>query len=104
MCFFLEICAQKTILILSVRLGLNHQNVPDLPPSIDIGCHNSDNNITLSGPADDMEKYLETLKKQDIIVRTVNSNGIAYHSRLVRKQAEFIRKFIEKVRGFFAYD
>lgn len=44
-----------------------------------------------------MENYLETLKKQNIFVRTVNSNGIAYHSRLVKRQAAFVQKFIEKV-------
>lgn len=77
--------------------GLNYQNIPNLPPSIDIGCHNSETNVTLSGPAEDMETYLETLKKQDIFVRKVNSNGIAYHSRMVAKQADFIRKFIDKV-------
>uniref|UniRef100_A0A2S2QQD5 Fatty acid synthase n=1 Tax=Sipha flava TaxID=143950 RepID=A0A2S2QQD5_9HEMI len=81
---------------LMASVGLNYQNIPDLPPSIDIGCHNSENNVTLSGPAEDMEIYLETLKKQNIFVKTVNSNGIAYHSRMVRKQAEFVKKFIDK--------
>lgn len=76
---------------------MNCQRVPNLPPSIDIGCHNSDENVTLSGPADDMETYLETLKKKNIFVRTVNSNGIAYHSRMVRRQADFVQKFIDKV-------
>jgi len=82
-----------------IFLGLNYQNIPDLPSSIDIGCHNSENNITLSGPSDDMEDYLATLKKRNIFVRTVNSNGIAYHSRMVRRQAEFVQKFIEKVNS-----
>lgn len=80
--------------------GLNYQNIPDLPPTIDVGCHNSEDNVTLSGPADDMEKYLETLKKRNIFVRTVNSNGIAYHSRMVRRQADFVKKFIDKVNLF----
>lgn len=68
-----------------------------MPSSIDIGCHNSEDNVTLSGPSDDMEDYLETLKKRNVFVRTVNSNGIAYHSRMVTRQAEFVQKFIEKV-------
>lgn len=78
-------------------LGLGYQNIPDLPSNIDIGCHNSEDNVTLSGPADDMENYLETLKKRNVFVRTVNSNGIAYHSRMVLKQAKFVEKFINKV-------
>jgi len=45
-----------------------------------------------------MENYLEILKKRNVFVRTVNSNDIAYHSRMVRKQAEFVQKFIEKVK------
>jgi len=44
-----------------------------------------------------MENYIETLKKRNVFVRTVNSNGIAYHSRMVERQAEFVQKFIEKV-------
>lgn len=80
-----------------IILGLNYQNIPDLPSSIDIGCHNSEDNVTLSGPSDDLEDYLETLKKRNVFVRTVNSNGIAYHSRMVRRQAKFVQKFIEKV-------
>ncbi|CAI6344354.1 unnamed protein product [Macrosiphum euphorbiae] len=81
---------------LMAAVGLNYQNIPDLPSSIDIGCHNSEDNVTLSGPFDDMENYLETLKKRKVFVRTVNSNGNAYHSRLVRRQADFVQKFIEK--------
>lgn len=81
----------------TIFLGLNYQNIPDLPSSIDIGCHNSENNVTLCGPSDDMEDYLATLKKRNVFVRTVNSNGIAYHSRMVRRQADFVQKFIEKV-------
>jgi len=69
-----------------------------LPSDIDIGCHNSEDNVTLSGPADTMENYLEILKKRNVFVRTVNSNGIAYHSRMVRRQAEFVQKFSEKVK------
>lgn len=80
--------------------GLNHQNLPNLPPTIDVGCHNSDDNVTLTGPVEDMENYMETLKKQNVFVRAVNSNGIAYHSRMVVRQAEFVKKFIEKVNVF----
>ncbi|XP_026815045.1 fatty acid synthase-like isoform X2 [Rhopalosiphum maidis] len=81
---------------LMAAVGLNYQNIPDLPSSIDIGCHNSEDNVTLCGPLNDMENYIETLKKQNVFVRTVNSNGIAYHSRMVERQAEFVQKFIEK--------
>lgn len=80
-----------------VFLGLNYKNLPNLPSSIDIACHNSENNTTISGPADDVEVYMESLKKQNIFVRPVNSNGIAYHSRMVKRQADFVKKFIEKV-------
>jgi len=48
-----------------------------------------------------MEKYLEILQKKNVLCRKVNSNGIAYHSRMVRKQAAFVRKFIEKVKFNF---
>lgn len=77
--------------------GLNYKNFTDLPPSIDIACHNSEGNVTLSGPIKDMKNYIDILKKRNIFVREVNSNGIAYHSRMVHQQAEFVKKFIEKV-------
>jgi len=44
-----------------------------------------------------MENYLKILKKRNVFVKTVESNGIAYHSRLVSRQANFVQKFIEKV-------
>ncbi|VVC35574.1 Hypothetical protein CINCED_3A020887 [Cinara cedri] len=81
---------------LMAAVGLNYKNIPDLPSSIDIGCHNAEENVTLSGPAEDMENYLETLNKRKVFVRQVNSNGIAYHSRMVLRQADFVQKFIEK--------
>lgn len=92
-----ELRKEFSFLVIS---GLNHQNLPNLPSSIDVGCHNAEDNVTLSGPAEDMEIYLETLKKQNIFVRIVNSNGIAYHSRMVMRQADFVKKFIDKVNYF----
>ncbi|XP_050431818.1 fatty acid synthase-like [Adelges cooleyi] len=81
---------------LMAAVGLSYNDLIDLPPSIDIGCHNSKENVTISGPRKDVEDYIEILKKRNVFVREVNSNGIAYHSRMVKRQAEFVKKFINK--------
>uniref|UniRef100_A0A8D8PTU4 Fatty acid synthase n=1 Tax=Cacopsylla melanoneura TaxID=428564 RepID=A0A8D8PTU4_9HEMI len=83
---------------LMVSVGLNYKDLTDLPPSIDIACHNSDDNTTISGTEEDIIPYLEGLKARDVFYRVVNSGGIAYHSRQVKPLApEVLRMFRDAV-------
>ncbi|KAL1452534.1 hypothetical protein WDU94_006757 [Cyamophila willieti] len=83
---------------LMVSVGLNYKELTDLPPSVDIACHNSDDNTTISGAEEDIEPYIERLKAKGVFYRVVNSGRIAYHSRQVKPLApEVLKMFKEAV-------
>ena len=69
----------------------------EVPPSIDVACHNSKDSCTISGPAADVEEYVEQLKKRKVFARTVNVANIAYHSRYIRSVAPYLLKRLSEV-------
>lgn len=81
---------------LMVSVGLNYKDLADLPPSVDIACHNSDDNTTISGTKEDILPFLDKLKARNIFYRVVNSSEIAYHSRQVIPLASTVQKIFEK--------
>jgi fatty acid synthase len=58
-----------------------------LPEDIDIGCFNSANSCTISGPAQSVKSFVEELKSRNIIAKEVKSSHVAAHSRYVKKAA-----------------
>ncbi|KOB68668.1 Uncharacterized protein OBRU01_18097, partial [Operophtera brumata] len=65
------------------KLYLNLK-VRDLcPPEIDIACRNSSESTTISGPKEDIEKFVAYLTSRSIFAKTVASNNIAFHSRYI---------------------
>ncbi|KAL6953873.1 fatty-acid synthase system [Sarracenia purpurea var. burkii] len=58
-----------------------------LPETIEVACHNSDSSCTLSGPAEDVEKYVQELQHQKIFAKAVNVANIAYHSKHIAPAA-----------------
>lgn len=40
----------------------------EIPPEIEVACHNSSTSCTLSGPTEVMEKYIGELKAKGIIL------------------------------------
>lgn len=68
-----------------------------IPKEVDIACHNSSSNCTISGPAAVMDQLVEELVKKDIFVRKVNSSNIAYHSRYVQPTAPHLLRKLKEV-------
>ena len=54
-----------------------------LPEDIQVACHNSVNSCTLTGPAESVNTFVQTLKKENIFAKAVNVANIAYHSRYI---------------------
>ncbi|KAF7494247.1 Fatty acid synthase [Sarcoptes scabiei] len=52
---------------------------------ISIACLNSIESVTVSGPKEEMEKFLQTIQKNepDLFVRPVNSSNIAFHCSMI---------------------
>lgn len=85
-------------------VGLGYHQIKDkLPPSIEVACHNSKDNCTLSGPTKDMEVYVKQLQDQGLFARLVNVSNIAYHSRYIKPAAprllEYLRQIIPKPKA-----
>ena len=50
------------------------------PPGIYPACHNGETNVTVSGPAKDVEMFIQELQAKGIFARAVSTGGVAYHS------------------------
>lgn len=71
--------------------------VLSVPDTIDVACHNSSDNCTISGPTDDILRYVDELKEKNIFARTVNVSNIAFHSRYVQPAGPILRTFLDEV-------
>ncbi|KAK3912560.1 Fatty acid synthase [Frankliniella fusca] len=67
-----------------------------VPPEVDVACHNSADNCTISGPTDAINQYVEELKEKNIFARTVNVSNIAFHSRYVTPAGPVLLEYLKK--------
>lgn len=81
-------------------VGLSSENIKDqLPAGVYVACENSSTSCTLSGPKDKIEQFVAELKSKGIFAKSVNSGGIAYHSKYIHGAKE---RFLEKFRQTIA--
>ncbi|XP_065221118.1 fatty acid synthase-like isoform X2 [Planococcus citri] len=67
-----------------VAVGQSYDVMKDIvPPEIEIACHNSPTNCTLSGPTEIMREFIKDLNEKNIFNRAVKTSNIAYHSRYI---------------------
>ena len=79
-------------------LGMNHKQIEgQLPNSIQVACHNSSDNCTLSGPAEEMEIFVKGLQEKGIFARLVNVSNIAYHSKYIKPAAPKLLNYLREV-------
>ncbi|KAF6204600.1 hypothetical protein GE061_018760 [Apolygus lucorum] len=79
-------------------VGAGYNAMKDkLPPSIEVACHNSKESCTLSGPAEDMAKYIAQLKETGMFAKLVNVANIAYHSRYIKPAAPALLKYLKEI-------
>uniref|UniRef100_A0A914ZHK0 Fatty acid synthase n=1 Tax=Parascaris univalens TaxID=6257 RepID=A0A914ZHK0_PARUN len=55
------------------------------PEGVVPACHNSVDSVTVSGNAEQVERFVEELKKEDIFAKAVDSSGVPFHSPIMRK-------------------
>ena len=78
--------------------GLTWQEAIDqCPPGIVPACHNTDDSVTISGPADDVERFVEELKRKDTFARVIRSAWKAFHCYLMNEVAATMKFALEKV-------
>ena len=84
--------------------GKGYNELKDvLPKNIEIACHNSANSCTLSGPTEDVEKYVKQLQEQKVFAKAVNVANIAYHSKHIAPAAPNLLSRLKKVKHNIRY-
>lgn len=63
-----------------------------------VGCHNSSQNCTITGPADKVHKFVEQLQNNGVYARSVNVSNKAFHSKYVAPVAPKLLSSLKKVR------
>ncbi len=72
-----------------------------LPISIEVACHNSNDNCTLTGPASDVDNFVQKLQSEGTFARAVNVANIAYHSKYIAPAAPKLLSRLKEVNLFF---
>lgn len=78
--------------------GKGYKDIKDqLPPSVDVACHNSFDSSTISGPYDDVMEVVKDLKAKGVFAKAVNSSDKSYHSRYIKPVAKQLNELLNQV-------
>lgn len=79
-------------------VGLSYEEIKDmLPKGIEVACHNSCNSATISGPKEDVSKFVAELTGKGVFAKEVACSNIPYHSKYI---AEMGPKLLAKLHEF----
>ena len=67
------------------------------PEGIVPACHNSTNNVTVSGPAEAVKEFVAQLNKEGVFAKEVNSAGVAFHSHFMETVAPTFKEALLQV-------
>lgn len=74
----------KCVLGSMAAVGLSYEEIKDMvPDGIEVACHNSSNSATISGPKEDIAKFVGELKAKSIFAKEVACSNIPYHSKYI---------------------
>lgn len=60
-------------------------------------CHNAEDSVTVSGPAEAVAELVAQLKAENVFAREVNSLNVAFHSRYMQPIGPALQEALEKV-------
>ncbi|XP_049273436.1 fatty acid synthase-like [Rhipicephalus sanguineus] len=79
-------------------MGLTWEEaVSRCPDGIVPACHNAEDSVTVSGPAEAVAKMVAELKAGDVFAREVDSLGVAFHSPYIASIGPPLKKRLEEV-------
>lgn len=65
-------------------VGLGYKKIIQrIPSTIEVACHNGPDSSTISGPEEEVTKFVAELKAQGIFAKEVPCSNIAYHSKYI---------------------
>jgi len=70
------------------------------PEGIVPACHNSLDNVTVSGPADSVASFVSELQNEGVFAKPVNSSGVAFHSSHMSLAAPALKHRLQQVSTF----
>ena len=71
------------------------------PEGVVPACHNAEDSVTISGPAESVGKFVQELKAKDIFAREVQSSGVAFHSYYMNEIAPTLKQALDKVNELY---
>ncbi|XP_075147103.1 fatty acid synthase 3 [Haematobia irritans] len=78
-------------------IGIGYSKIVNiLPSTIDVACHNGADSCTISGPADDVAKFVAELKAKGVFAKEVPCSNIAYHSRYIAHMGKHLLKYLQE--------
>ncbi|XP_069124449.1 fatty acid synthase-like isoform X2 [Argopecten irradians] len=79
-------------------VGLTWKEAMDqCPGEVMPACHNSTNTVTVSGPVEEVAKFVLELQGRGVFARQVNSAGVAFHSKDMLKVAPLLKSRLSQV-------
>ena len=81
-------------------LGITWEEAQELCKDTPVvaACHNDQQNVTLSGPAADVDNIIEALRLENKTASVVDSAGVAFHSPMLEECRKPFEKALTKVR------
>lgn len=78
-------------------VGIGYNKIKGiLPKTIEVACHNGADSCTISGPVDDVAKFVVELKADGIFAKEVPCSNIAYHSRYIAHMGPHLLKYLKQ--------
>ncbi|EDV90847.1 GH19666 [Drosophila grimshawi] len=79
-------------------VGIGYRAIKNLlPEAIEVACHNSADSCTISGPIDEVRRFVAELKSKDIFAKEVPCSNIAYHSRYIASMGPQLLKYLKEI-------
>ena len=79
-------------------VGLTWQEaLEQCPPGVVPACHNAEDTVTVSGPADGVKWFVKELKAKGVFAKEVNSAEVAFHSYYMKGIAPSLKEALDKV-------
>jgi len=68
------------------------------PSGVVPACHNAEDTVTISGPAEAVRTFVAQLKEEGYFAKEVASNGVAFHSYYMSAIAPKLQECLSKVQ------
>lgn len=79
-------------------VGLGYQEIRTLlPPAIEVACRNSANSCTISGPAENVKTFVQSLQDKGVFAKEVKTANIAYHSKYIAEMGPNLLQRLHKI-------